>query len=316
MPVKKTASKKGATSTRTRKTKTAAKEPPVMEPPMPPSSSFSSSINEDHDCCFTNDCSMPYVQQEVGGTFGRRILWTLLGILLAYGVVFLGTLIRNNLEAYRYIGQAEKQERTITVEAEGRVTAKPDIAMTRMGMSIEGVTVADAQAENSRVMNELLQKLQALGVDEEDIQTTDYTIFPQYEYSEENGRTLRGYQVSQNVTVKIREIDNANAVLALAGEVGANNVSGIDFTLDDKDVYVEQAREEAMQQLREKAQALATMLGVRVVGVVSYDEFEAGGADHTYPVLREAYALGGAAPQIESGSTDIVMTVRAVLEIQ
>ncbi len=304
MPVKKTAPRKRATSTRTRKPKTAVASPPTMESAQQPP------VKKNTGAC------MPCTKNQMGAMFGRRILWTLVGILLVYGVVLLGTMIRNNLEAYHYIGQAEKQERTITVEAQGKVTAKPDVAMTRMGMSAEGETVVEAQAANGAVMNELIAKLKELGIAEDDIQTTDYNIFPRYEYTEEDGRELRGYQVSQNVTVKIREIDNANAVLALAGEVGANNVSGIDFTLDDREVYLDEAREEAMRKLQQKSRTLADMLGVRVVSVVSYDEYEAAGYDREYPMMRaEAFSLGGA-PQIESGSTDIVMTVRAVLEIK
>lgn len=279
----------------------------MMEPP--------GSLSKAHDCCFSGACRMPFVKEEMGRTFGRRILWTLVGILLAYGIVLLGTMIRNNLEQYRYIGQAEKQERTITVEAEGTVTAKPDIAVTRMGMSVEGATVGEAQEENSKVMNTLIAKLTALGISEDDIQTTNYTISPRYEYREDSGQELRGYQVSQNITVKIRDVGKANAVLALAGDVGANNVGGIDFTLDDREVYINQAREEAMSKLRKKANVLSEMLGVRVVGVVSYDEFEVGGFDQAYP-MREAYALGGSPPQINAGATDIIIRVRAVLEIQ
>ena len=128
---------------------------------------------------------------------------------------------------------------------------------------------------------------------------------------------MRGNQVRQNVQVKIREVDNANAVLALAGEVGANNVSGLDFTLDDREVYLNQAREEAMKKLREKAESLSSMLGVQVVGLVSYDEFEGGNYDKAYPLMREAsFSIGGESPKIEAGSTDIVMNVRAVLEIR
>jgi len=308
MPVKsrKSASEQSAAIPKTKKTAASF----VAEAPNKSAS---------HDCCFTEACSMPFVQQEAGSMFGRKILFTLLGILLAYGIVFVGTLIRNNVEEYRYIGKAEKQERTITVEAEGKVTAKPDIAVTSMGMTVEAETVVAAQEKNSETMNVLIAKLKELGISEDDIQTTDYNIFPQYNYTEDAGRELRGYQVSQNVQVKIRAVDTANAVLALAGEVGANNVSGLDFTLDDKEVYVNQAREEAIKKLREKADILGEMLGVRVVGVVSYDEFEAGGYDQGYPLVREAYALGGnggSSPQIESGSTDIVMNIRAVLEIK
>lgn len=257
----------------------------------------------------------PQPKQSTEYDFGKKILLTLLGVLLAYATVFLGTLIRNNLKDYYHIGQADKLQRTIRVEATGTVTAQPDIAVTTIGMIAEGDTVGEAQQKNTSVMNALIERLKEMNIAAEDIQTANYNIYPRYQYSEEDGRLLDGYEVSQSVTVKIRDLSNANAVLALAGDVGANSVSGLDFTIDDREVYLAQARDEALGRIAKKARTLAQSLGVRVVSVVSYDEFPA----QEQPLYARSLSLegfGGVAPQVESGSMDVSVNASVVFEIR
>jgi len=248
--------------------------------------------------------------------FGHKILWTLAGILLVYIIILVGTMIRNNLQAYTTIGHADRMERTLTVSGEGKITAKPDIATITLGMEFTKPTVAEAQAENTRRMNDLIDGLKLMNIASEDIQTTNYTIFPQYDYSE-TGRELEGYTVAQSVTVKIRDLDNANRVIALAGKVGANAVSGLSFTIDDPEVYKAEARKAALKRVAQKAVALKRMLGVDIVGIVSYNEHE-GSARPPMPFYAEARGLGGdgAAPQIESGSSDIVVVADVTFEIR
>ncbi|HBB38325.1 MAG: hypothetical protein UV82_C0002G0023 [Candidatus Magasanikbacteria bacterium GW2011_GWD2_43_18] len=253
-----------------------------------------------------------------GGEFSQKIFFTLLAILLVYVIFFVGTLIRNNIEEYYHIGQADRQERTITLDGTAKVTATPDIAMTTIGMVSTGETVAGAQEANTTVMNQLTARLAELGIASEDMQTTNYNIYPQYNYTSEEGRLLEGYEVSQSVSVKIRDLEKANAVIALAGEVGANNVSGLQFTIDERDVYLEEARTEALKKVYEKANALSQSLGVRIVSIVSYGEYETSGGYDSFGYDKAVYGLGGAesAPDIQSGSMDVEMTVHVTFEIR
>jgi uncharacterized protein YggE len=249
----------------------------------------------------------------------RKLMCTLLAIFLVYSIIFVGTLIRNNLKKYDTIGRADAAERTLAVEAEGKVTVNPDIAITTMGMIAEGKTVAEAQQKNTDVMNKLLGKVTELGVDKKDVQTTNYNIYPLYDYT--NGKqTIRGYQVSQSVTIKVRNLDKANAVLALAGEVGANNVSGLQFTIDDREKLREQARQLALKKVAEKRLALMQSLGVRLRTIVSYNEYEVNSGG----VEMKGYGYGGSpandamgsTPAVESGSADVVMHVSVIFEVQ
>lgn len=252
-----------------------------------------------------------------GSSYGMKLVYTLCGILLVYGIVFLGTLIRNNMQKFYYIGKAEQSEHTVTLDAQGKVSVRPDIAVTTMGMISEAPTVAEAQKKNTTVMNSLIEKLKSMGIEAKDIQTTSYNVYPQYSYRD-NDQVLKGYQVSQNVTVKIRNLDNANKVLALAGEVGANNVSGLTFTVDDPEQYKEQAREQALEKIHQKALKLSNSLGVSVVSVVNYSEAEAGQGGIYASAQNKVLDAGGmgGAPSIESGNTEVVMNVSVTYEIR
>jgi uncharacterized protein len=247
---------------------------------------------------------------------GKKVLWTLCGIFVAYSIVFLGTLIRNNLKEFNHIGKSETKERTIVISGQGKITAVPDIAMTTIGFQAEAKTVTEAQLENTKVMNNLIDRLKVLEIDEKDIQTKNYNVYPMYDYLEEKGRILRGYQVSQNIEVKIRDLKKANTVFALAGEVGANQVGGLNFTIDDRDEYIAQAREEAIESIGEKARVLSETLPIAFGDIVSYDEYEGGGAAPQYKFYEEAVtAYGGREPNIEAGSMEVTLQVSIVFEI-
>ncbi|MBT3817425.1 MAG: SIMPL domain-containing protein [Candidatus Magasanikbacteria bacterium] len=258
-------------------------------------------------------CSSPHKKN----CFTKKILATLVGVLLAYLIFFVGTLIQNNLVKFHYIGQADKAERFITVEAEGSVSVRPDIAMTTMGMSAEKKTVEEAQKENTEVMNKLISRLKTLGIEEKDIQTDQYNVYPRYDYIDD-GRELRGYEVSQQVNIKIRDLDKTSAVLALAGEVGATNVSGLSFTIDDTEAYVEQAREDALEKVKTKVESLESLLGVRRVGIMNYDEYEVSQNVYANRYKDMAMGIGTAemAPAIEAGENEVKLNVRVTFEIR
>jgi uncharacterized protein YggE len=249
---------------------------------------------------------------------GRKLMLTLIAILVAYGIVFLGALIRNELREYYTIGYADKMERTISLDAVGKAEVVPDIAMTTIGMVARGETVESAQQENTLVMNTLIEELKALGIAEADLQTTNYNIYPVFNFSDTGEQLQEGYEVSQSVVVKIRNIESANSVLALAGDVGANSVSGLRFTIDDTEVYKAEARADALKQIDEKTRQLKQMLGVDIVNVVTYHEYEGGGygpLPYERSMVAQDVALG-AIPEIEAGTEEVLLNVSITFEIR
>ncbi len=248
--------------------------------------------------------------------FVKKIMMTLAGVLLAYLIFYVGTLIHNSMRAYEFIGQADRMERTITVSGYGKVTGSNDIAMTTIGYSFVDKDVKKAQTETTKVMNQVMGDLKKMNIADQDLQS-DFSIYPEYNYSPDKGQELKGYRVTQNVTIKIRDLSKITDVLGLAGKYGANQVNGLSFTIDDKEALKTQAREKALADAKLKAIRLGASLGVRVVSVVSYNEYESGGS----PMLLKANYMSsdaGSVPAPESiaaGSNDVIMNVNVVYEI-
>lgn len=244
--------------------------------------------------------------------FGKKIIVILVGVLLVYLTLYVGTLMRNNVKKYHFIGQSDQMERTITINGTGKVNGVNDIAVTTIGYTVVNKDVSVAQAENKKVMDAVFAELKKLGIEDKDLQS-NYTIYPEYTYTQDRGQELRGYRVTNNVTVKIRDLEKITSVLSLPAQFGANEVSGLSFTIDDVEALRSQAREKALVDAKEKAYELARSLGVSLGEVVSYNEYANGGEPPYYPV----YGRGGmmdmqkeAAPaQIASGSQDVSMEV-------
>ena len=248
------------------------------------------------------------------GCFTQKMIGVLLAILIVYAIVYFGTLIKNNLKQFYYIGKADRMERTIVVNGNGRVSGNNDIAVTTIGYSNTDKDVAKAQADNKKVMDQIMTELKKLGVAEKDLQT-NYTIFPNYNYTQQKGQELIGYQVSNQVTIKIRNLTKIPEILSLAGKYGATEVGGLSFTIDDPENLKADARSKALLDARSKAIYLSQKLGVNLGGVVAYNEFE-GGVNPPIYALKNMAGVGGGGPEtVSSGSQDVEMNVSVTYEI-
>lgn len=240
--------------------------------------------------------------------------------LLISLTVLVGFMARNEAREYKYIGVPADVRNTITVTGTGEVTVIPDIATVNLGTTVERVEVADAQEENTRIMNRVYAILKAEGVAKEDVKTTSYTIYPRYNYDRKSGaRTLRGYEVSQNVTVKIRDLDDIGDILGAAGRSGVNQVGGINFTIDDPEALQDEAREKAFVDAKEKAETLSRVMGVKLRRVVSFNESSGPIPYPRYASMETQFAIGrdeAVVPEIAPGSTDIRIDVSVTYEIE
>lgn len=249
------------------------------------------------------------------GGFAKKLIMTFLGVLLVYVIVFVGTLIRNNVKKHEFIGKADRMEKTITVAGFGKVNGSNDIAVTTMGYSNTNKNVAVAQAENKKVMDQIYVDLKKMGVADKDLQS-NYSIYPDYNYTPDRGQELKGYRVTNSLTVKIRDLSKTSDVLALAGKYGATEISGLNFTIDDPENLKSKARDKALVDARAKAEHLANVLGLRLGSVITYNEYDGGG--DPYPKLMSMDSvggMGGAAPAISSGSKDVTMNVAVTYEV-
>lgn len=244
-------------------------------------------------------------------------LQILAGALLAVLIVFVGLKSWNAYAEHYRIGVAVRDRDVITVAGEGKVTATPDIVRVSLGVQTDAPTVRAAQTENTNKMNAINAMLKQQGIVDADIQTEHYSIYPKVNW--ESGRqNIIGYTVSQNVGVKIRDLDKTGDILARAGDLGANQVGGVNFTIDEPSGLEDQAREKAIQDAREKADQLARQLGITIVKVISFSESSGGIPPMPYYARDAALSagIGGGSPEIESGSQEVISNVSVVFEVR
>lgn len=238
-----------------------------------------------------------------------------ISILLVIAAVWMAVLTRNSLKQYNYIGQSLEQKNSITITGQGKVIEVPDIAKIQLGHSVEKKSVAQAQKENTEKMNAVIKKLKEdFKIDEKDIKTVNYNIYPQYDWND-GRQTLRGYQVSQTLSVKIRELERVSNILDEVGRLGLNEVGGLSFEIDEPEKLRQEARELAIKNSKEKAEALAKIAGVKLGKIISFSEYaEQPSYEYDYTAKGLGVGGGGAAPAVEAGSTEI--TVMATVEYE
>ncbi len=248
-------------------------------------------------------------------------------LLIAGAGILMVVLAVNHIKAFRYIGKDTSFANTISVSGEGEAIGIPDIATFSFGASATDLAVNKAQEKVTTTIDKALDFLSAQGIEDRDIKTTNYSIYPRYEYTQSlcvqgncppsGRRTLAGYEVTQTIGVKVRDTQKVGALLGGLGELGVSNVSGVSFSIDDEDVLIREARKEAIQDAREKAEALARDLGVRLGSVVSFSE----GGGIPYYAKAESFdsAMGNAspaAPSVPAGESTITSYVNITYEIR
>jgi len=237
------------------------------------------------------------------------VLMIIFGVLLVFLIVWLGMDINNKLN---------ESENTITVSATSEVYAKPDLALTTFSVVTEAKTVGEAMQENTAKMNAVTAFVKSQGVEDKDIKTTNFNISPRYEWNEEwRNRTLVGYEVSQSLQVKIRDLTKVGAIIQGATESGANEVGSLQFTIDNEDVLKEEARAKAIEEAKTKAKILAERLDIRLVKIISFSENGVVPMPYYTATSKEALGVGGGAiPDIQTGENKISVSVFLTYQIK
>jgi uncharacterized protein YggE len=170
------------------------------------------------------------------------------------------------------ISTAQATERLVTVSGEATVAVPPDTAVIRIGVSSMEKTAREAGEANAKQMTAVLSAIKASGIAERDIQTSRLSLQPQYDPNKGGTARLTGFQANNQVTVRIRDIDNLPAVLDRAIAAGANEMSGIEFVVSEQSKLLDQARDEAIADARRKAELYAKAAGAKLGQVVSISE--------------------------------------------
>jgi len=252
-----------------------------------------------------------------------KLFLTVIIFFFIFVTVFVTVNIINEIKRGKYIGQEIEKQNTISVSASGEIYVKPDLAKVTFTVTNEAKTVTEAMEENTKRMNDVIKYVKEEGVREEDLKTTSFNIYPRYEYIRDweieiyppptGKRVLVGYQITQSLQVKIRDMTKIGSIIQAATESGANEMSNLVFVVDKQDEIKKQARTQAITEAKEKADELASQLGVELVRIINFQE------SGTFPRFYEydkAFGLGGEeAPQIETGQNLISVTVTITYEI-
>ncbi len=181
-------------------------------------------------------------------------------------------------------------ERTIAVNGTGSVTASPDVAYINIGVHTENVDPKEALTTNTSQAQDVVDAIRALGVAVEDIQTSNFNVYPTYEYGP-MGETLGSkYVVDNTVYVTVRDLTKLGEMLQAVVSSGANNINGITFDILDKDTLASEARKKAVENARKQAQDIAEAAGVELGELMYVNVYYSG---TTYPQY-EGKGGGGA----------------------
>ncbi len=235
--------------------------------------------------------------------------------------------IQNKIIEGKYIGQEIETKNTITVSEKSEVYAKPDLALTSFSVKNEAKTVSEAMNANTEKMNAVIAFMKEQGIEDKDLKTTNFNIYPRYEYRDVEvevypydgeRRVLVGYEITQTLQVKIRDMEKIGDIVQGATDKGANQINNLQFTIENRDEFSKQARNQAIEKAKNKAKELAFELGVTLVRITSFSE-NSGNVyrDYDYYAKTEAAGMGGeVAPQIETGENKIEVGVSITYEIR
>jgi hypothetical protein len=266
---------------------------------------------------------------EIKNVNGNKGPLTLLGMILSLFlialIVFTVVETINKIKAGKYIGQEIESLKTITVSGTGDIYAKPDLSIVDFSVITDATTVAKAMDDNTAKMNAIIDFMKQQGIEDKDLKTINFNISPLYEFYKAGTcippcptgkRVLTGYEVTQSLQVKIRDMAKIGDIIQGGTDKGANQVGDLQFTIDKEDELKKQAREQAIAEAKTKAGELASQLGVKLTRIVNFNE---SGIFPYYSAMKEAAPAGmgggGTPPQIETGENKIEVTVNITYQI-
>ena len=214
------------------------------------------------------------------------------------------------------VNPAPAANKVITVVGRGEAKGKPDQARVNVGVDIFEAEVSQAVEKNEATIQAIMEALSSLGIAQEDIQTSNYSLYAEQKYGDQGAEGISGYRVSNQVSVTIRDIERVSEVLEAVIKAGANNIYGVEFTVSDPGTLEAEARELAMENARARAEELARLGGVNLGEIVVISE-----------VINQAtpfysYGMGGgaeapaAAPSIAPGRISVQTQVQVTFALK
>lgn len=213
---------------------------------------------------------------------------------------------------------ADGQPRTISVVGNGIAYGAPNIATLQIGVQTRSTDASQAVEGNNQKMNAIVAAIKGLGIEDKDIQTTNFSVYPQQDYDPQTGqpRETVTYVVDNTVSVVVRDLGQVGQVLTTATGAGANSIYGISFGVSDPAQLEAEAREKAMADAKARAEQLARVAGVTLDVPLSISEYIGGGP---IPFAVDQFAAegrGGGSVPVSTGQLQVNMQVNVTYIIK
>lgn len=206
--------------------------------------------------------------------------------------------------------------RTITVVGDGVVSIKPDVARANIGVEVLDPSVEVAAAKNNETTAKVLAALKEMGIDEKDIQTSGYSVYSERYNNDGSASDKIQYRVTNTVTVLIRDLTKVGSVLETSIKVGANNIYGVEFLLDDPTAARSSARELAVKNAQATAEELAKLTNTKVGKIISISEVIGNtGGVYSNQFAQAAVGMGGGAAPVEPGQLRLTLQLQVTYEL-
>lgn len=206
---------------------------------------------------------------------------------------------------------------TVSFSGEGKVLAKPDVAVVDLAIVTESVSSKDAQNDNSKKSKTVVGFLKKQGIDEKDMKTTGYNIYPQYKYPQPDKPEIRGYQITEKMEVKVRDLEKVSLILDGIVANGANEITGFQFTIDEPEKLKDEAREKAIADAKDKAKNLKSQLGINLGKIVNFYESSGGFPPIIYSIEKlDRGEFDGDGPSVPTGENEVVVNVTLTYQIK
>jgi len=202
----------------------------------------------------------------------------------------------------------------ITVQGTAIISLKPDMASLYLGVDAQATTATQAQSNASKAMAAVIAAVKKQGVADADVATQGINLNPTYDPNINGTSHVNGYQASQSLSVKVRDLDKLGPVIDAGVAAGATSVGGISFSLADPTAATDQARQMAVADAHKRAQSLATAAGVTLGAPISVTE-ESATQPPVYYAAGAAADKASAATPVQVGTTDVTVTVDVVYSI-
>lgn len=206
---------------------------------------------------------------------------------------------------------AYQTPRTITVSGSGHSQMIPDVAVVQLGVNSDGGTPRDALDKNNTTMKTVIDGLKTLGLGVTDIQTSGLTLTARYDNSG-NVPRLIGYQASNNLTLRVKDMSRLGDILDMTVSNGANQINGLSFDVQNNEQATNEARVAAMKDARAKAELMATALGAMVGKPITISESY---GSYNEPVAQQTMNAAMATVPIASGQVGLSASVSVVFEL-